>query len=107
MKAKEMFEEMGWKLKSNSDYVIIWYFDLSDCDSSTDSYIVFKKNENGMDIFNQYCSLSLDRELPLFESNQKIFNGGFELNPKATTFYLSVEHHQAIAQQMKELGWIE
>ena len=101
--AKEMFDKMGWQIKRNDEFYLIWYFDLKECDTKNDCYIVFDKTKFVLD--QRYISFKLDRNEDIFVSQCKLPIPTINENAKA--FLLSVQHHQAITQQMKELGWLD
>ena len=83
--AKEMFEALGWKIVSSKDEEVKMYFTRSD----RFIYFILK---DGTGYGTKHCY------------------GGYELNSnaeKTTQLSFTIELHQAITQQIKELGWIE
>ena len=109
MKAREMFDEMGWKLKLENEVYLVWFLDFSEHRNaiSDDVYIVFKK-ETPLPFDRGIVSFELNRELPLFvkDNTYKTMGPIMRINEKAKVVYLGIEHHKAIHQQIKELGWL-
>jgi len=84
MKAKDMFEALGYKIVSSKDEEVLIYF-------SGDRYLYFILKETH--IYGK--SKGYGAYIILDDSGKKI----------QTT--ISINLHLAITQQMKELGWIE
>lgn len=78
MKAKEMFEKLGYHLRL-SDSSTLMYSD--NCDSCYEEIIFYLNNKT-------YSSIFFDEE---------------EIDNR----YITIEEHKAITQQLKELGWLD
>ena len=72
MKAKEMFEEVGYELERNND-----------------CYLQFKRNDEMLIFAKEYKEYWVED-----------YRDGIAVSIRA-------QEHQAITQQMKELGWIK
>lgn len=78
MKAKEMFEAIGYYGKESKDYILY-------------------EKKIGITTYNISFSLKLKEYACMFHN----------IGDYGKRLYIDIETHQAITQQMKELGWIE
>ena len=81
MNAREMFEELGYELEKDTNHTIEFY-SINNMYEKEERWITFYLN---------------DKDYVISSMTNEEFNGSVMIP----------QEHQAITQQMKELGWIE